>query len=140
MDDLRTAGEVIRSRLEAGAGKQTVAKELAGKGAEPGEIQRWRYVVQRAAAGREPSIANALHVGKVYGEEVRMEPRTRPAEAEGDGLPALHERLEVALNRQAQVLAALAALESSIAKLIASVDLLAREVRRKPRGRGREAG
>jgi len=70
MSATKTAGDVLRDALADGQGKSTIARRLAGKGAGPAELERWRAVVVRADRGGEPREEIASHIGEVFGVAV----------------------------------------------------------------------
>ena len=66
-----TAGDLLRAELDKGATELGLAKRLAGsdKDADP-EVQRWRFIVRRAAEGSEPNAKNARRISEVLDRDV----------------------------------------------------------------------
>lgn len=84
-----SAGEVLRTALAGGEGKRTLARRLAGEGADLAEIERWRAVVVRADRGGEPNELQAKRVAEVFDVEVQLPPL--PAPTRRDQLHRLEE-------------------------------------------------
>lgn len=86
-----TAGDLLRAELEKGASVLGLAKRIAGQksDAHP-EVQRWRFIIHRAAEGAEPNPKNARQISEVLAQKVEK-PRARRVRPEGleDVLAAL---------------------------------------------------
>lgn len=72
-----TAGDLLRAELEKGASELGLAKRMVGsdKDADP-EVQRWRFIIRRAAEGSEPNAKNARRISEVLDQKVET-PRRR---------------------------------------------------------------
>lgn len=88
VEELQTAGDILRNALAQGEGKRTIARRLAGQAADAQTIERWRAVVVRAERGGEPNEAQAETISDTFEVLVRRPPR-RPDRPSG-----LHHRLE----------------------------------------------
>lgn len=87
MEELQTAGDILREALAQGEGKRTIARRLAGQAADAQTIERWRAVVVRAERGGEPNEAQAEAISDTFEVPVR-----RPSQE--DRPSGLHHRLE----------------------------------------------
>lgn len=95
--DARTAGDVLREKLNNGMKKRELARSLAGQDASYTEIERWRGVLTRVQKGSEPKSEQAAIVAERFGVKIREPERERAKP--GDRLRALED--EVAELREA---------------------------------------
>jgi hypothetical protein len=103
-----TAGDLIRRALSEGSTELGLAKRIAGSDDDKNaDVQRWRFVVHRAAEGAEPNDLNAKRIAEVFEQTVE-----RP-----------HRRLRAVPDNQA-------ALEAEVLRLSREVDRLAEQVER----------
>lgn len=85
----QTAGDVLRLAAAEGAKTRGIARRLAGDGAEHREVERWRFVVDRAVRfGSEPDQRQAQRIATVFGVALRQPDAPTP-----DRLAALEARV-----------------------------------------------
>lgn len=84
-----TAGDLLRKALDEGVSEYRLARELADGDADQKEVERWRFVVRRAASGSEPSPGRRRRIADYFGKRLdepkrQVKKTGRPGEREGE--------------------------------------------------------